>query len=76
MKKYNGFRSWAEWNVSLWLNNSEWLYKSMLYWISQSDNREMASRAMLFDLNDSNIFETPDGAKYTKTTIRIAMRGL
>jgi len=28
MAQYNGYKNWNQWNVSLWINNDEWLYNA------------------------------------------------
>lgn len=32
-KPYNGHRNWNHWNVNLWLNNSEPLWREMIHFI-------------------------------------------
>lgn len=68
---YNGHKNWAHWNVSLWLNNDEDTYKRMLRLVSIFD-RKTAARRLLSDLPET----TPDGARYSLTSIIAAMRGL
>jgi len=68
---YNGHKNWAHWNVSLWLNNEEPLYRRMRY-LCQIHTRAIAADIMLSQLPE----QTPDGAKYSVTAIRAAMRGI
>ena len=75
MAKFNGFASYNAWNVSLWLNNDESLYR-MAGRYARRMNRADAARAILADLNECGIFETPDGVKYTVSTIRGALVGM
>lgn len=75
MAKFNGYKSWTQWNVSLWLNNDEGLYLEMKMYARRYD-REKAARLMLESLTECGITETPDGAKYSKTAIMAAMVGL
>ena len=70
---YNGHRNWNHWNVSLWLNNDEGNYRAMVACVKATDNRDQAAKLMLRLLPED---ETPDGAPYSKTTIRAAMRGI
>lgn len=76
MATYNGHKNWNHWNVSLWIGNDEGLYRLARECIRRADNRNEAAALMLQDLHDAGITETPDGAKYTVTTIRAAMVGL
>jgi competence CoiA-like predicted nuclease len=72
--------------VTLWILNDEGLYRMALdcikqyrHWSSFTRSmtpRERAAHAMLDRLNMAGITHTPDGAKYTVTSIRAAMVGL
>jgi len=75
-KGYNGHRSWPAWNVSLWINNDESLYNMARRYARICATRTEAARRMLADLADMGIERTPDGARYTATTIRAAMVGI
>jgi hypothetical protein len=87
MATYNGHRNWNHWNVSLWLNNDEGLYrlakdciKRSRAWYGFDRNgqtpRERAARWFVEHLEALDIIRTPDGAPYTVTSVRAAMRGL
>ena len=72
---YNGHKSWAHWNVSLWINNDEGLYRQACY-LCRQHNRSEAAQLMLESFHSLGITHTPDGARYTATTIRAAMEGM
>lgn len=72
-KGYNGHRSWNAWNVSLWLNNDENLYKTMSFCIRTTKNRKEAALKLMREYLHE---ETPDGAPYTVTNVMLAMRGM
>lgn len=76
MTKYNGHKNWNHWNVSLWINNDEGLYRLAKSSIRNMGRKDWAADAMLKELHLCGIHETPDGAPYTKTTIRAAMAGM
>jgi hypothetical protein len=71
MATYNGHKNWNHWNVSLWINNDEGLYNRARE-LARRSNRERAVAQLLAELPA----ETPDGAPYTKTTVRAAMRDI
>lgn len=74
MPTYNGHKNWNHWNVSLWINNDEGLYRMAVdYARRRSVTKDRAAVLMLDALHEAGITHTPDGAKYTKTTIRAAM---
>jgi len=68
--KYNGHKNWNHWNVSLWIGNDEGLYELAKAAIRHTRTREMAAEYMLSALPT----HTPDGAPYSKTSIRAALR--
>ena len=75
MTKFNGHKNWTHWNVSLWVNNDEGLYREALR-LCNNYNRSEAAKKMLEWLHDMDIHETPDGAKYSVSSIRAAMVGI
>lgn len=76
MAKYNGHKNWNHWNVSLWINNDEYLYKHAVT-LCRRYNRKEAAEKMLECLNDYFVItHTPDGALYTVTSIRAALVGI
>ena len=76
MSTYNGHPSWNAWNVSLWINNDEGLYNLARECIRYNRGRTNAAAAMLAHLRECGIYETPDGARYSVSLIRRAMRGM
>lgn len=76
MTTYNGHPSYNAWNVSLWINNDEGLYRMALELIADCATRDDAASAMLDTLQECGMSDTPDGAPFTKTNIRRAMVGM
>lgn len=73
MAAYNGHRSWNAWNVSLWLNNDEGLYRMMLAAVRVHKTKARAARVLAGQLEGER---TPDGGRYNFATIRAAMEGI
>lgn len=84
MSKFNGHKNWNHWNVSLWINNDEALYRSAVFYATHYrkthgnglTGRQRAVNAMYQWLKDSGITHTPDGAPYSISSIRAAMVGI
>ena len=88
MSKYNGHKNWNHWNVSLWINNDERLYRHALECINTAKGYTAAGALRVYGIHKSGRdlaaclmmqslpTATPDGAPYTITTIRAAMRDL
>jgi hypothetical protein len=75
--QYQGHKNWNHWNVALWINNTESLYFLALGCLKgYAGKREQCARGMLLELRDKGITKTPDGAPYSVSAIRAAMRGL
>lgn len=70
MTAFNGYASWEDWNVALWLNNDESLYNTLCHYaelaaymtISHSD----ALKSLLAALPD----QTPDGAEFSAESVK------
>ena len=76
MATYNGYKNWNQWNVSLWINNEEWQYRTAQYCIRMASNRKHAVMFFQRELEKRGITHTPDGARYSKSAIRSAMVGM
>lgn len=80
MATYNGHKNWNHWNVSLWINNDENLYRMARDFVRRSrrweGNRDSAAESMRVLLSDLGQTHTPDGAPYSKSAIRAAMVGM
>ena len=76
MTTYNGHKNWNHWNVSLWINNDEGLYRLARECVNRANNRAQAAQAMIDYMGELNITQTPDGAPYSVTSIRAAMVGM
>jgi hypothetical protein len=71
-KPYNGYASWNQWNVSLWINNDESLYCMAREYVSRH-GYEKGARYYARDMEGE---KTPDGGRYNLTAIRNAIRGI
>jgi len=69
VSEYNGHPSRAHWNVSLWLYNTEPLYRLVQDVCRRSPDASAAARALLATLPS----KTPDGYAYTFETVRAAI---
>jgi hypothetical protein len=73
MNTYNGHKNWNHWNVSLWLMNDEGLFRRVEQAVSQLSTLDDAASGLAWQLKGQS---TPDGAPYTFTAIRAAIRGM
>ena len=79
MATFNGHKNWNHWNVSLWINNDEGLYrlvKGLVDCYEKCGGRDEAAKATLESLASCGITKTPDGARYSVSSIRAAMVGM
>jgi hypothetical protein len=77
MSKFNGHKNWNHWNVSLWINNDEGLYRLAKACVQANpEGRERAARAFLSEMLSAGNTKTPDGAPYSVSSIRAAMVGM
>lgn len=71
-KGYNGHPSWNAWNVSLWINNDEGLYR-----FARELKRKLGTaRAAEAFVDECGMTHTPDGAPFTVSSVKGAMRGM
>lgn len=72
LKQYNGHRSWNAWNVSLWINNDESLYR-YAFDLVKTKGVKKATKTLANELQG---MKTPDGAAYNPLCIRLAIEGI
>jgi hypothetical protein len=72
-KPYNGHPSYNAWNVSLWISNDEGLYLFALLCLDSTKTLESAARTFLCQVGAT---QTPDGVRYTMSTVKRALSNL
>ncbi len=72
MATYNGHKNWNHWNVSLWINNDEGLYRLAKGCIERGGSKDKGA-ALFLGHAPTN---TPDGAPYSFSSVRAAMVGM
>jgi hypothetical protein len=79
-KPYNGHESWNAWNVALWIGNDEPLYRAAIDTTRHTIKDKPASLAFavrrFFNNTGLQGQRTPDGARYSSRSVRLALRGL
>ena len=76
MATYQGHKNYNHWNVSLWINNDEGLYRMAKSAINRNRGKKNARYAAAYDLLGLLPDKTPDGVKYSVTTLQAAMRDM
>ena len=74
MKEYQGYRSWAAWNVSLWVHNDQSTYELALACRRRFKRVQPAARMMLRELGAKA--RTPDGATYNASNLTTALAAI
>jgi len=78
---YNGHESWNAWNVALWIGNDEGLYRAAMEAIRRPRiggkpvTAGIATRRF-FDDTGLEGTRTPDGARYSFHSVKLAIIGL
>ena len=75
MSTYNGYKNWAHWNVSLWINNDEGAYRRAVT-LCRVYNKPDAAVKLFEEVSDMGVTVTPDGARYSISAIRSALVGI
>ena len=73
-KPHNGHRSWNAWNVALWIGNDYGLYQSAIECIESSRTWGSATSKFIALVGENT--KTPDGARYNRTCVFEALKGL
>ena len=88
MPKFNGHKNWNHWNVSLWINNEKPLYSEAVNCIKTAKGYTANGALRVYGVKKSGLDlaayllmhslppQTPDGAKYSYSSVRAAIRGL
>ena len=75
-KGYNGHKNRAYWNVSLWINNDEGLYRFARDLRRELGSNLKAARAFIESMSEQGVTKTPDGERYTVGAVASAMRDI
>ena len=67
---FNGYANWNDWNVALWLNNDVNFYQCMIRYAELAAYMTISYSDALIDLLAALPDETPDGAKFTRESVK------
>lgn len=78
---YNGHESWNAWNVALWVGNDEGLYRTARECLTRprTDGKPVSDNLAtlrFFEATGLHDQRTPDGARYSHRSVRLALAGL
>lgn len=74
MAKYNGHKNYNYWNVSLWIHNDEGLYNLARDCVKMGGrNKTNAAELFLQAMNMMDMPMTPDGVKWSASSVKAAM---
>lgn len=76
MPQYNGHASYNAWNVALWIGNDEGLYRLALSCLRQHRRAGGRRAAALTFIQCVGTDATPDGVRWSPSTVYAAMEGL
>jgi hypothetical protein len=74
--RYNGHKDWEHWNVSLWINNDENLYRAARECVNHNLTKSDAAYTFIQIMQSQGFTKTPDGAVYTVQRVRAAMQDM
>lgn len=74
-KTYQGHKNRACWNVALYLFNDYGLYSLVKEEVAATRTLDDAAVALLDRLVGNGMTHTPDGYRFSKTAIRLALQG-
>lgn len=72
MPSYQGHRSKAAWNVCLYINNEEPLYRRGVELMRKLHSAKAAARVLMKELPE----KTPDGFRYTHRSVAECLAGI
>jgi hypothetical protein len=72
-REYEGHRSWACWNVALYIANDYATYQEAVRLMRQYKGNSQRCASIL---RRSLPARTPDGARYSQLAVRLALEGL
>lgn len=67
---FNGYASWNDWNVALWLNNEEKFYNIMCHYAELAAYMKISKAEALEGLIAALPSETPDGAQFIEESVK------
>lgn len=81
MAKFNGAKNWNHWNVSLWINNDVALYNLARNYKMDARHRggytqDDVAKAILSHFAADGHTKTPDGAPYSVSSIKAAIKDM
>lgn len=71
---YQGHKSKPAWNVALYLFNDYGLYTMMREQVKAAPTLEVAADNIVDELRQNGVEHTPDGYRFTRTSVRLALQ--